>query len=142
MLYQPSFLLVVVVAFMLPRCDRLWPDVYWRSERYVAIEIDSPEQMSLSFDTGNGSTSGLVGPTVFAVGANDRYIVVKQHPAKDALSAGDRSRTNYFYIERTDSSDLRERQRRVTGPLSEREFQERAAALKLPSFQRVFHDVQ
>ena len=127
---------------MLPRCDRMWPDVYWRSERYVAMEVDSPEQMDLAFDTRDGSAMGLVGPTVFAVGADDRYIVVKQHPAKDAASAGDRSRTNYFYIERTNSPDFRERQRRVIGPLTEEEFRERATALKLPSFQKVFRDLQ
>jgi hypothetical protein len=44
--------------------------------------------------------------------------------------------TNYFYIERTDSPDFRERQRRVIGPLSESGFHERAAALKLPPFQK------
>ena len=120
----------------------MWPDVYWRSERYVAMEVDSPEQRDLAFDTRDGSAMGLVGPTVFAVGADDRYIVVKQHPAKDASSAGDRSRTNYFYIERTDSPDFRERQRRVTGPLTEEEFRGRATALKLPSFQKVFRDLQ
>ena len=127
---------------MLPRCDRRWPDVYWRSERYVAMEVDSSEQMHIAFDERDGTAMGLVDSTVFAVGADDRYIVVKQHPAKDAFSAGDRSLTNYFYIERTDSPDFRERQRRVTGPLSEQEFSGRAATLKLPPFQKVFRDLQ
>jgi hypothetical protein len=106
------------------------------------MEVDSPEQMNLAFDTRDGITMGLVGPTIFAVGADDRYLVVKQHPAKDALHGGDRSQTNYFYIERTDSPDFRERQRRVMGPLSEREFRQRADALKLPPFQKVFRDLQ
>ncbi len=106
------------------------------------MAVDSPEQMNLAFDTRDGSAMGLVGPTVFAVGADDRYIVVKQHPAKDPLSAGDRSRTSYFYIERTDSPDFHERQRRVTGPLNEEEFHERITALKLPPFQKVFRDLQ
>lgn len=127
---------------MLPRCDRMWPDVYWRSERYVAMEVDSPEQMSLSFDTQGFGAMGLVDATVFAVGADDHYIVVKQHPAKDAFSAGDRSRTNYFYIERTTSPDFRERQRRVHGPFSEQDFRKYAEDLKLPSFQKVFRDLQ
>ena len=127
---------------MLPRCDRMWPDVYWRSERYVAMEVDTPGQMNLAFDNRGGISLGLVGPTVFAVGADDRYIVVKQHPAKDGFGHYDASVTNYFYIERTDSPDFRERQRRVVGPLSEQDFHERAAALKLPSFQKVFRDLQ
>jgi hypothetical protein len=120
----------------------MWPDVYWRSERYIAMEVDSPEQMHLAFDTEDGIAMGLVDATVFALGADDRYIVVKQHPAKDAFSAGDRSRTNYFYVERTSSPDFRERQRRVIGPLSEHEFHERAAALRLPAFQKVFRGLQ
>ena len=131
-----------VVAFMFPRCDRMWPDVYWRSERYVAMAIDSPEQMFIAFDGADRSASQLVAATVFAIGADDRYIVVKQHPAKNSLSPGDRSRTNYFYIERTHSPNFRERQRGVTGPLSEQEFRERAAALRLPPFQKVFRELE
>ena len=127
---------------MLPRCDRLWPDVYWRSDRYVAFEVDSFEQMSVAFDVQGDSLMTLIGPTVFAVGADARYIVAKQHPAKDALTPGDRSRTNYFYIERTTSSDRQEQQKRVAGPLSEQEFRERAAALKLPPFHKVFRDLE
>jgi hypothetical protein len=120
----------------------MWPDVYWRSERYVAMEVDTPGQMNLAFDGGRRNTLGLVGPTVFAVGADDRYIVVKQHPATDGFGHYDQSVTKYFYIERTTSPDFRERQSRVTGPLSEREFQQRAAKLQLPSFQKIFRDLQ
>ena len=127
---------------MLPRCDRMWPDVYWRRERYIAMEVDTPGQMNLTFDNRKGISLGLVGPTVFAVGADDRYIVVKQHPATDRFGHFDRSVTNYFYIERTSSSDFRERQRRVIGPLSEQDFRERAVTLKLPSFQKTFRDLQ
>jgi hypothetical protein len=120
----------------------MWPDVYWRSERYVAMEVDTPGQMHLAFDNRDGTSLGLVDATVFAVGADTRYIVVKQHPATDGFGHFDRSVTNYFYIERTDSSDFRERQRRVIGPLSEQDFRGRAAALKLPSFQKTFRDLQ
>ena len=127
---------------MLPRCERMWPDVYWRSERYVAMEVDTPGQMNLAFDARDGISLGLVGPTVFAVGADDRYIVVKQHPATDGFGHYNQSVTNYFYIERTVSPDFRERQRRVIGPLSEQEFHERAATLKVPSFQKIFRDLQ
>jgi len=120
----------------------MWPDVYWRSERYVVMEVDTPGQMNLAFDNRGGISLGLVGPTVFAVGADDRYIVVKQHPATDGFGHYDASVTNYFYVERTNSPDFRERRRRVIGPLSEQEFHGHAAALKLPSFQKVFRDLQ
>ncbi len=127
---------------MLPRCDRLWPDAYWRAERYVAVEVDDPGQMNLAFDDGKGSTTTLVGPTVFAVGADDRYIVVQQHPATDGFGHYNREVTNYFIIDRTDSSDIRERKRGVSGPLSDQDFREKSAALKLPPFQKVFRDLQ
>lgn len=39
--------------------------------------------MNLSFDLGNGTAVGLVGPTVFSVGADDKHVVVKQHPSRD-----------------------------------------------------------
>ena len=127
---------------MLPRCDRLWPDACWRSERYVAVEVDDPGQMNLAFDMRSGSTITLVGPTVFAIGADQHYIVVKQHPATDGFGHYNREVTNYSIVERTSSSDVRERQRGILGPLSEQDFRSRVATLKLPTFQKVFRDLQ
>ena len=135
-------LLAILVAFIFPRCDRLWPDAYWRSDRYVALAIDALGQMQLAFDKGHASTIGLVGPTVFALGANEHYIVVKQHPATDGFGHYNRSVTNYFIVERTESFDLQEQLKRVSGPLSVQEFQQRSETLTLPAFQKTFRDLQ
>jgi len=98
--------------------------------------------MQLAFDKGHASTIGLVGPTVFALGANEHYIVVKQHPATDGFGHYNRSVTNYFIVERTESFDLQEQLKRVSGPLSVQEFQQRSETLTLPAFQKTFRDLQ
>ena len=71
--------IALLVAVLLVGCDGLWLDTYWRSEKYVLIAVDARGQMSLSVDIGNGMSVGLVGPTVFSIGADDTHIVVKQH---------------------------------------------------------------
>lgn len=101
-----------LVAVLVAGCDGLWLDTYWRSERYVLLVVDARGQMSLSFDLGNGTAVGLVGPTVFSVGADDKHIVVKQHPSKDSFgSSFDRSTTHYFVVARTTSREIAERQK-------------------------------
>jgi hypothetical protein len=66
----------------------------------------------------------------FAVGANERYVVAKQHPS------GDRTITNYFIIDRQ-KDDIRSLESSVMGPMTEREFQTLATELALPSCSRV-----
>jgi len=71
--------ITLLAAVLFVGCDGLWLDTYWRSEKYVLIAVDARGQMSLSVDIGNGMSVGLVGPTVFSIGADDTHIVVKQH---------------------------------------------------------------
>src|SRR5436309_16037565 len=85
-------------------CDGLWLDTYWRSEKYVLIAVDARGQMSLSVDIANGMSVGLVGPTVFSIGADDTHIVVQQHPSNDRSGKSvDRTTTHYFVVTRTTS---------------------------------------
>jgi hypothetical protein len=139
---MPRVAFILMVVATVASCDRLWPDVTWRSDRYITAEVDSRGQMNLGFDTQDGSWQTLVGPTVFGVGADEKHIVVKQHPSTDGFGHYDRSVTNYFVVERTRSSDFRERQRLVKGPMTEEEFKRLAAATSLPPFQKVFGDLQ
>jgi hypothetical protein len=135
-------LLGAIVIALVPGCSRLWLDTYWRQERYVLIAVDTLSQMSLSFDEKGGTAEILVGPTVFAVGSDERYIVVKQHPSRDLGDSFDRSITSFFVVERTSSSSFSERQKRVRGPLSEKEFERLAASLSLPMFSKTFDDLK
>ena len=99
--------------------------------------------MNLAFDMGDGSAIGLVGPTVFSIGADDKYIVVKQHPTKDGPGAEfDRSITNYFIVERTSSPSLADRQKGVRGPWTKADFEKLAASLSLPNFTKTFDDLK
>ena len=129
-----------------PILDRLWPDAYWRSERYVVLEIDTSEEMSLHFDRPDqpGANDELVPPTVFAVGSDSHHIVVKQHPAAERAGrlTPDRTTTNYYIIDRTDSLDVAARKAGVHGPLTPERFAELARAQALPAFSKVFPEVQ
>jgi hypothetical protein len=135
-------ILTATALLLFVGCDRLWPDVYWRSERYVLVAIDAKGQMNLSFDERNGTTEGLVGATVFSIGANEMYIVVQQHPETDGFGHFDRSITNYFVVERTLSPSWTERKKGVRGPLTKKQFQELASTLSLPGFTKTFNDLR
>jgi hypothetical protein len=97
--------------------------------------------MNLSFDLENGTAAGLVGPTVFSIGANERYIVVQQHPSTDHFGHFNRSITNYFVVERTSDNRWTERKKLVKGPLNQEQFQRLALNLGLPTFTKGFNDL-
>jgi hypothetical protein len=109
-------------------------DTHWRSDNYRLIAVDSPGQMMLTRD---GAPSAIIGPTVFSIGSNERYIVVAQHPGK-GVADFDRSITHYFIVERTRSSSLAESQNEVRGPLSREEFDKVSTTLSLPKFTKTF----
>src|SRR5579862_682634 len=93
-------IVVLLSVSALPGCDGFWLDRYWRSGDYELLAVDVQGQMSLSVEVGTGGAIGIVGPTVFSVGADDHYIVVKQHPATDKFGHFDRNVTNYFIVTR------------------------------------------
>jgi hypothetical protein len=98
--------------------------------------------MNLAFDEQDGGGIGLVGPSVFSIGANEKYIVVKQHPSKDSFGDFDRTITNYFVVERTSSRSFEDRKKGVRGPLTEAEFRKLASSLALPRFTKTFRDLE
>ena len=119
----------------------LWKDIYWSDERYSLIALDSPAQMSLSFYD-EGYYSELVGPTVYSIGANEKYLVLKQHPASDCVGAFNRRITNFYVVERTASAELEDRRKRIHGPLTQAEFEKLAATLSLPGFDKTFRELE
>ena len=134
-------LLISMVGALLG-CSKFSLDAQWRSGKYVLIAIDTRGQMSLAIDDQSGMSGALVGPTVFSIGADDRYIVVKQHPRKDAFGAFDRTVTNYFIVDRIGRSGPAEGQNAVRGPLGEEEFKTLSATLSLPAFTKTFEDLK
>jgi hypothetical protein len=105
----------------------------WRHGQYALIWIDLPDEVSLSYDVGNGGWTEKVNPRVFAVGANERYIVAKQHPG------GNKSITNYFIIDTKADSLLKPG---VVGPLTERDFVNKSKDMTLPTFTKVLESLQ
>ena len=95
--------------------------------------IDDPDDVRLSYDAGKGYWSGKVEERVFAVGANERYIVVKQHPK------GNKSITNYFIIDMKEDSLSKPV---VMGPLTAEEFAKRSAEVSLPEFTKTLESLQ
>jgi hypothetical protein len=134
---------VAAVGISLSACSGLWFDTYWRSERYVLVAIDAVGQMNLAFETDSGLAQRLVGPTVFAVGADERYIVVKQHPSKDPFGGSwDRSVTNFYVVERTSSMNSAERTKRVRGPMTKADFEALQESARLPRFSTVIGELE
>ena len=123
-------------------CGKYSMDTYWRSGKYILIAIDAPGQMSLVVDDQSGMSSGLVGPTVFSVGADDRHIVVKQHPSTDAYGGFNRSITSYFIVDRAVGSAPSDRQKAVLGPFNEAEFTNLTQTMSLPLFTKTFDDLK
>lgn len=112
----------------------------WHSGDYVLAAMDTREDMSLYADLGKGNLAGLVDSTVFALGADKRYIVVKQHPATDG-DAVDRRVTNYFVVTRLPGT-LVEKQTGVHGPMTQEQFEQLSATLHLPPFTKTLNDLK
>jgi len=100
--------------------------------------------MCLGIDHKNkwGVTSTIVEATVFAVGADDRYIVAKQHPLRGDQSHFDRAVTNYFIVDRMLAATLPDRRKGVIGPLTKEQFDQKSAAMQLPSFTKTFQKLE
>lgn len=98
--------------------------------------------MDLSFDSRGSGLVTLVGPTVFSVGINDRFVVVKQHPSADGTHF-DRTVTNYFIVDRrTDSIEDPGRKPKILGPLARADFEHLSHVLPLPHFSKSFRTLE
>ncbi len=139
--YITRWILVIAAVTILTGCDALSPDTYWSSGDYELVAIDTKGQMMLAVDLHNGGSIGIVGPTVFALGADDHHIVVKQHPAKGSFGNFDESITHYFIVTRI-SGTANEKEKGVRGPLSKDEFDRLAVSNSLPQFTKTFRDLE
>ena len=81
---------------------------------------------------------GLPDATVFAAGADTRYVVVARHPL------GNRNVTEYFYFARTDreSRGWGNGPEKIIGPISADAFDAAQAKLRLPPLSIVMDDLK
>ena len=95
---------------------------------YSLSAIDVEQQMAVYYDFPDGGGIGRIEPVVFSVGWDKRYIVAKQHPS------GNRSVTDFYYLDMTKDSKYAEPTNSVVGPLTEAEFLRKQRELSLPGF--------
>ena len=114
-------------------CGLIDSGVVWRQGAYALIWIDDPKHVSLTLDARNGGRIGRISPQVFAVGANERFIVAKQHPD------GDKAITNYFIIDITQDSVSKPA---ILGPLTEADYALKSSDMTLPTFTKVLESLQ
>jgi hypothetical protein len=137
--YQPAGLMLIACSLLLSSCFGLFDHgTEWRSGPYGLAWVDDPGDVTLSYDVGKGGWAILVDSCVFAVGANQQYVVAKQHPG------GDKTITNYFIVEIRAGLPVRDRisKNAVIGPLDEKAFLQKAAELTLPPFTKTLESLK
>lgn len=104
---------------------------------YSLGAMDEKENMSL-YVSNDGYDVGIVSETVFAVGYNDSFIIVKQHPNNN------RSITNHYIIP-LKYSISKSSEKNVIGPLIDIAYQAMIVKLNIvhpPAFKIVFSDLE
>ncbi|HET9058268.1 MAG TPA: hypothetical protein VFN30_15595 [Chitinophagaceae bacterium] len=124
-MYSGSKILIcLVIIFSLCGCNG-----FVREElvvgRYYLVAVDVPQDLDLSYKLEDGSYIGVVRETVFAVGFNDKYIIVKQHPFNN------RAITNY-YIVPIYKENILSPEKGVSRALTLEQFNEKRKELRIP----------
>jgi len=128
--------ITATLCLLLAGCGLFDSGVVWRGGPYILGWIDLPDEVTLSYDLGKGASVGRIEARVFAVGWDGRYLVAKQHPS------GDRTITNFFIIDSKEDGTYASPKKVVIGPLSEAEFEKKAAELSLPEFSKVLFSLK
>lgn len=135
-LHITKYAAILTWTIALSSCSLFDSGVEWRGGPYALLWIDTPDNISLSRDLGNGSWNDRVDRTVFAVGWNGRYAVVKQHPD------GDKSKTNYFIVDpERDAPDFGP-EKSVSGPLTAAEYNAKVKEMNLPPFSKILASLE
>jgi hypothetical protein len=108
----------------------------WQGGPYILSWIDEPSRVELSHESSGGIVEERIAATVYAMGWDGQYLVAKQHPK------GNKVETNYFVIDATKDTSGALVQSVVLGPLTEVEFQQKSAALKLPKFSKILASLE
>jgi hypothetical protein len=111
---------------------------------YFLIASDVGEDLGLYYQEhiGDSNYGTVVGATVFAVGYNSKFIVVKQHP-RTFPNSPNKDITNYFILTIKKGFDWRE-MNGLLGPFTQNQFRNQSDALHLGDieFTIVYKDLE
>lgn len=122
-------LLTVLAVTHLVGCDS---SVEWQSGDYEVYTIDGSIDRTLGLEIESGGRIGRVGPQVFAVGENKKWIVAGRYPD------GDKTRKEFFYFAKAKDHPHKNADEIVLGPFSEADFDALKSKLKLPDWSKHF----
>lgn len=110
---------------------------------YRLVAVDDREDMVVcrGMESGSCAGDGLPGPTVFAAGADRRYLVIARHPTTFPEPM-DKAHTEYFYAERSANEGDQRSRPVVHGPFDKAQFELEVRRLSLPEFSVVFEDLK
>jgi len=99
---------------------------------YYLVAPDDESQLSLDYcdPADQNGCGGVIGATVFAVGYNEKYIIVKQHPSAFP-KAPNKKMTNFFIVPITGGFNYRT-MNNLIGPLTLEQFSDKRKELNIP----------
>lgn len=91
---------------------------------YFLVAPDVEEQLSICYHQHSDEDNYgiIIGETVFAVGYNNEYIIIKQHPNKSSDSLN-KNKINYYILPVKDTMDWQTKNDLI-GPLSLNQFEQ------------------
>lgn len=141
MMKNPIVIAVLIVLGTLVACQDLSTKHVTGEYYLVVIDVKDDMHLSYSLDKSGGSV-GVVGPTVFAIGYDDSFIIAKQHPRMEFKT--DKSVTNYYIVPLKFKVHKSPDENRI-GPLTKTEFEAKRKELRVSDnlkFTKVFKDLE
>jgi hypothetical protein len=110
---------------------------------YSLGAMDVMEDMTLDYKNDQGYVISIITATVFAVGYDKDFIVVKQHP-REFPNPSNKSITNYFIVPLKDKIS-KSAEKNIIGPLTKDEFSRKCKEIGVTEtleFTKVFKDLE
>jgi hypothetical protein len=124
--------LIIIILLFLTSCEMA--EKRKIVGNYYIVASDIGEQMNLAYNIpGFRGYSTIVKHCVFAVGYNDKYIVVKQHPY-NTNGHPNKEITNYYIVPIQDSINWRTLDKTII-PLNEVQFEDKRKELGIENIQ-------
>jgi len=115
------------------------------TDNYYIIAPGIYERAALCFQTKDdwANYGEVVPATVFAVGYNDQYMIIKQHPLLSFTNAVDKATTNYYILPISKTIDWSTKNG-LMGPLSLEDFNQTRKELRIEDipFTKVIKDLE